>query len=86
MLLYLIDRGVVERQNAAGRRLYLPTEDAELWILSQPALAPYVEPALELVEAVALRHRVASGLAARPERLSSWRPGVVSGPAGRRRQ
>jgi hypothetical protein len=57
VLLYLVDRGVVERQVCDGRRIYRPTETAEQWVASQPSLAPYAVPALELI--AALRRDVA---------------------------
>lgn len=58
VLLFLVDRGVVERRSVKGKRVYTPTENAEVWVSSQAALAPYVGPTLELVAAlrrVALR-------------------------------
>lgn len=56
VLLYLVDRGVVERKVFQGRRVYQPLEHAETWVLQQPALSPYLEPTLELV--AALRHEL----------------------------
>ena len=52
ILLYLVDRGVVERQTCRGRRVYQPREDAEAWVLAQPSLTPYADPTLELVAAL----------------------------------
>ena len=54
VLLYLVDRGVVDRLSHKGKRVYLPRANAESWVASQPSLAPYVMPALELLSA--LRH------------------------------
>ena len=56
VLLYLVDRGVVARNLLKGRRVFVPSETAENWILSQPSLVPYFEPTLELVSA--LRHEL----------------------------
>jgi hypothetical protein len=52
ILLFLVDRGVVERRTARGRRSYHPRDDAESWTLTQPALTPYVGPTLELIAAL----------------------------------
>jgi hypothetical protein len=52
VLLFLVDRGVVERKVRHGQRLYEPTESAEEWVLAQPALARYAEPTLELIAAL----------------------------------
>lgn len=49
VLLYLVDRGVVRRRSYKGRRVYQPVDDAEAWVLSQPSLAPYAQPSLELI-------------------------------------
>ena len=66
VLLFLVDRGVVDRQVHRGKRVYAPREKAEAWVASQPALAPYIEPTLELL--AALRHE-------RARRISITRPG-----------
>ena len=52
VLLYLVDRGVVERRLFKGRRVYVPVGDAESWVLAQPSLTPYSQPTLELVAAL----------------------------------
>ncbi len=54
VLLFLVDRGAVDRTMYQGRRVYEPTENAETWALSQDALIPYRTQTLELIEA--LRH------------------------------
>jgi len=57
VLLFLVDRGVVERRVIRGQRAYQPRDNAESWVISQPALAPYSGPTLELI--AALRHEIA---------------------------
>jgi hypothetical protein len=57
VLLFLVDRGVVERRVIRGQRAYQPRANAESWVISQPALAPYGGPTLELL--AALRHEIA---------------------------
>lgn len=52
VLLFLVDRGVVERRCSKGHRLYQPIDDAEAWVLAQPSLAPYGGPTLELIAAL----------------------------------
>ena len=54
VLLYLVDRGVVDRRAYGGRRTLEPIEHAEIWVAAQPDLQPYLEPTLELL--AALRH------------------------------
>ena len=54
VLLFLVDRGVVERRLFKGRPVFTPNEDAESWVAAQPSLAPYAGPTLELL--AALRH------------------------------
>jgi len=54
VLLYLVDRGVVQRVSFHGRRGYEPVDHAEEWVSSQPSLLPYLTPTLELI--AALRH------------------------------
>src|SRR4051794_3367781 len=46
ILLYLVDRGIVDRNVRAGRRVYVPIDAAEEWVASQSSLAPYVGPTL----------------------------------------
>ena len=52
VLLFLVDRGVVDRRAVKGRRVYEPRDDAETWVAAQPALAPYARPTLELIAAL----------------------------------
>jgi hypothetical protein len=52
VLLFLVDQGAVVRSVVDGRRTFEPTEDAENWISSQPALVPYLLQTLELVAAL----------------------------------
>jgi hypothetical protein len=52
VLLYLVDRGVVERKVRQGRVVYLPSEDAETWASAQQSLATYLAPTLELLAAL----------------------------------
>jgi hypothetical protein len=52
VLLFLIDRGAAIRTSFRGRVVYEATPDAETWAASQPALAPYLEPTLELIAAL----------------------------------
>lgn len=56
ILLYLVDRGAVNRTWQNGRVTFEATEDAEVWALSQPALAPYLQPTLDLIAALRLEH------------------------------
>ena len=65
VLLYLVDRGVVDRGVRQGRVVYVPTDDADTWAMAQPSLASYLAPTLELI--AALR----SELAHRARRMSS---------------
>lgn len=57
VLLFLVDRGVVERRSSHGQPVYQPRDNAESWVAAQPALAPYTGPTLELI--AALRHELA---------------------------
>jgi hypothetical protein len=52
VLLFLVDRGIVERRTRAGRRAYRPTTDAEHRILADVGHSPYLLPTLELVQAL----------------------------------
>jgi len=65
VLLYLVDRGVVVREVRQGRFVYVPTEEAEGWAASQPSLAAYLPPTLELIGALR------SDLARRARRMTS---------------
>lgn len=64
VLLFLVDRGVVDRISVRGKRVYLPCDHAETWVSSQTALTPYLNPTLELIAAL---HRTAARRA-RPSR------------------
>jgi hypothetical protein len=52
VLLFLVDRGVVDRRVLNGQRAYQPRDDAEAWVASQSSLAPYATPTLELIAAL----------------------------------
>lgn len=52
VLLFLVDRGVVERAIRKSSRVYEPVEGAEQWAEKQQALAPYLEPTLALIAAL----------------------------------
>ncbi len=52
VLLYLVDRRAVDRVVRQGRITFEPTPDAERWVCHQPALLPYLEPTLALLEAL----------------------------------
>jgi hypothetical protein len=52
VLLYLVDRGAVDRTLHQGRHVYEPTPGAETWAAAQPSLAPYLLPTLELLAAL----------------------------------
>jgi hypothetical protein len=54
VLLFLVDRGVVERTVRQGRRVFEPLPHAESWVSDQAPLRRYVEPLVELIRA--LRH------------------------------
>lgn len=56
VLLYLVDRGAVNRVCRQGRIAYEPTDQAEAWVLAQPTLAPYLQPTLDLIAALRLDH------------------------------
>jgi hypothetical protein len=56
VLLFLVDRGMVERTVRRGRRVFEPLPHAEAWIASHSALHPYRKPTLELL--TALRHEL----------------------------
>jgi hypothetical protein len=61
VLLFLIDRGAANRTSWRGRVVYEASADAETWAASQPALAPYLAPTLELI--ASLRNAQARRLA-----------------------
>jgi len=52
VLLFLVDRGLVERGARNGRRVFVPLSHAESWVESQPSLQPYLKPTLELLAAL----------------------------------
>jgi len=52
MLLFLVDRGVVERGVRHGRRIYEPVPGAENWVAAQPGLRPSRRTILELIDAL----------------------------------
>ncbi len=54
VLLFLVDRGVVERTTRRGRRVYEPLAHAESWSADQPSLRPFRGPILELLGALRL--------------------------------
>jgi hypothetical protein len=54
LLLFLVDRGIVERTTRRGRRVFEPVPHAESWVGSQPCLSPYLQPTLELLAALRL--------------------------------
>jgi hypothetical protein len=56
ILLFLVDKGVVERTVRRGRRVFEPLPHAESWALSQARLRPHLKPILELLSA--LRHEL----------------------------
>lgn len=61
VLLFLVDRGAVDRTSWRGRTVYEAVPEAETWAAAQPALAPYLGPTLELI--AALRNSQARRLA-----------------------
>lgn len=54
VLLFLVDRGVVERATRRGRRVYEPLAHAESWCADQPSLRPYRGAILEFLDALRL--------------------------------
>jgi hypothetical protein len=54
VVLFLVDRGVIERTTRRGRRVFEPLPHAESWVETQPALRPFVNPILELLAALRL--------------------------------
>jgi hypothetical protein len=52
VLLYLVDRSVVDRKVRQGRIVFIPADDAETWAAAQPSLASYLAPTLELIAAL----------------------------------
>jgi hypothetical protein len=54
VVLFLVDRGLIERASRRGRRVFEPLAHAESWVLSQPALRSFRKPLLQLLEALRL--------------------------------
>lgn len=52
VVLFLIDRGVVERAARHGQRVFEPLPHAESWVSSQPRLRNFRKPMLELLSAL----------------------------------
>jgi hypothetical protein len=52
LLLFLVDRGVVDRVAKQGRTAYLARMDATSWAVSQPSMASYLVPTLEFIAAL----------------------------------
>jgi hypothetical protein len=54
VLLYLVDKGVVNRTTLRGRRVYEPQPHAEAWVEAQSSLKPYTSQSLELLASLRL--------------------------------
>ncbi len=52
ILLFLVDKGIVERTVRRGRRVFEPLPHAESWISTQVPFRPYVKPIVELISAL----------------------------------
>lgn len=52
VLLYLVDRGVVARRAEGSRIVFEALDSADEWVASQPALAPYRDATLALLQAL----------------------------------
>ncbi len=52
LLLFLVDRGVVNRTTRSGRTGYEAQGDAVNWVLAQPSMIPYLIPTLEFLSAI----------------------------------
>ncbi len=52
VLLFLVDRGAVNRVHKHGRTRFEAAEDAETWAAGQTSLAPYLAPTLEFIAAL----------------------------------
>jgi hypothetical protein len=52
VLLFLVDRGVVDRVLDDGRYVYEARPQAETWVEAQPLLAPHLRPTHELLAAM----------------------------------
>jgi hypothetical protein len=64
VLLYLLDRGLVYRSARGDRVMFEVVDEAEDWVISQPALSPYLVPTFELI--AALRRAQNQGSLAQP--------------------
>jgi hypothetical protein len=54
VLLYLVDKGVVNRATHRGRRVFEPVTGAEEWVEGQSSLRPYTSQSLELLASLRL--------------------------------
>jgi len=63
VLLFLVDRGIVEREIRHGRRVFEPLPHAESWVSSQPRMRNFRKPMLELLSS--LRHDLSRGTRSR---------------------
>ena len=54
VLLYLVDKGVVNRTIQRGRRVFEPLPHAESWVEAQSSLKPYTSQSLELLASLRL--------------------------------
>lgn len=54
VLLFLVDRGLIERTTRRGRRVFEPLAHAETWVENQRRFQPFVKPVLELLSALRL--------------------------------
>ena len=52
LLLFLVDRGIVNRTVRAERVVYEAQPDAVNWVLAQPSMIPYLVPTLEFLSAI----------------------------------
>ena len=52
ILLFLVDKGIVERTVRRGRRVYEALPHAESWVSTQVPLRPYLKPIVELLSAL----------------------------------
>ena len=52
LLLFLVDRGVVNRTIRSGRLAFEAQADAVSWVLAQPSMIPYLVPTLEFLSAI----------------------------------
>ena len=54
VLLFLVDRGVIERTARRGHRVFEPTANSESWVEAQRSLQPFQKPILELLRSLRL--------------------------------